>query len=120
MRDCRHHTWICYVIAIGVLLAVGFVYTGVKLVPVRGTIFSPRYSETAFRQIKPGMTRTQVLHHLGPPLSEEAGMLNSIGKVTVWSYTKQRNDESWWLRREVVIASRTGRVYCTYAYVREP
>lgn len=84
-----------------------------------GTVFAPGYSEEGFRQVHRGMTQSQVLSLLGPPLRRYEGYWTP-GLVEVWEYSRQRTGESWWQVREVTFDMKTKRVYDTHRELYDP
>lgn len=103
------------VIAVVVILAlvIGIYWSKCGYQP--GTIFALGYSEVKFEQVKPGMSKAQVLSLLGPPLKEEAGAFD-----TWWVYSRQRNDNCFWLVRNIEISAKTNKVTHKEAMKFEP
>jgi outer membrane protein assembly factor BamE (lipoprotein component of BamABCDE complex) len=70
---------------LGFLYFQGAVYEGAAALFFGDeTVYSPGYSETAFRRISVGDTKEHVLNLLGKPLSE------ANGHGLVWIYTTQK------------------------------
>lgn len=59
------------------------------------TIYSPFYSEQAFKLIKKNMTEEEVIKVVGQPLQKQI-LENNKGEL--WRYTQGKLDRNFWLR----------------------
>ena len=79
--------------------------------PAIDTQFAPQYSEAQFEQIKPGMTKEEILTRLGPPLNnpdDPAWIYSNDGAFPFWDFA--------WLVRNVQF-NEEGRVIYTKAFI---
>jgi outer membrane protein assembly factor BamE (lipoprotein component of BamABCDE complex) len=70
------------------------------------TVYTERYSESRFRSISPGMSMTDVLSVMGPPLRRAPWG----GYPQVWFYSDQKTITDNFWRRWVIVDTRKDRV----------
>jgi len=71
------------------------------------SVYAPGYSEAAFNRVQPGMSRSEVLALLGPPLVKYDGSSNPKTSE-IWRYSQAPPDKNYWLR--IVIFDKNGIV----------